>query len=102
MAVVTHGQRRRTRTISEQMSLAIDVDGIQRALFYRAQANGDDFDRAVEKMLKALDTPGRWMRLKGKHYFLFLDEWGPEPDAEEQWAAILDEALRDATLRMSN
>lgn len=94
--------RMRQRTTAEQMSRAISLSDLWHALFERAKANGDDVDWALSKTVSALDTPPRWMKLRGNHYLLFLDEWGPAPDAEEKWSAILDECLRDAAIRMSH
>jgi hypothetical protein len=91
--------RERRRTTEEQLALAISWYDLRLALLHRAEQNGDDQKRAFLKTLAACDTPSRVWHLRAQHYWLFLDEWGPEPDAESQWAEILDDALRDATLR---
>jgi hypothetical protein len=92
--------RERQRTTREQMELAIDYGDLRVALFERGIANGDEPRMAAEKMFAAMrgTTTARSLRLIGIHYRLFRDEWGPLPDAEEQWVAELDEALRDAAV----
>ena len=89
------------RTIREQQAAAITLDELEVELFERAKASGFDPDAAFQRVIFAMDTPGRSWKLKGQHYRLFRDEDGPLPHAEEKWAIVMDEALRDAADRMA-
>lgn len=80
------------RTFHECMTLAIDLRGMQSAMLNRATDRyGLSFQDSVDKLL-SVSCPMMW-KLRGTHYFLFVDPMDDRVDAEAKWNEALDEAL---------